>query len=173
MSCHRQGDHRIRGWHNFVAADNSPSKSNSELTRQLENIQAQLTTNRGDIDSLLDASSRASERADALDARVEEDSSRLRDVEARSALDHELIVELRTEGLLKDVEVEQMRAALGTSRRIGAAIGIVMAARRVTEDGAFAILRQASQDTNRKLRAPADDIVATGDVSALSAVRQP
>jgi AmiR/NasT family two-component response regulator len=50
---------------------------------------------------------------------------------------------------------------------IGAAIGIVMAAHHVSEVEAFAILNRASQNTNRKLRALADDVVTSGDASGL------
>ena len=57
---------------------------------------------------------------------------------------------------------ENLTAALENSRRIGAAIGILMATRRTTEDGAFELLRQSSQRRHRKLREVADDVVFTG-----------
>ena len=60
-----------------------------------------------------------------------------------------------------------LREALGTSRRIGAALGIIMAAYKVSEAAAFGLLRTHSQNTNRKLRDVADEVVATGDVTAL------
>lgn len=55
-----------------------------------------------------------------------------------------------------------LEVALQSSRRIGAAIGIIMERDRVPEDEAFARLRKASQDTNRKLRDVAEQIVLTG-----------
>ncbi len=57
---------------------------------------------------------------------------------------------------------ENLNTALANSRRIGAAIGILMASRRVTEDEAFELLRQTSQRLHRKLRDVADDVVFTG-----------
>jgi AmiR/NasT family two-component response regulator len=61
----------------------------------------------------------------------------------------------------------ELREALHTFRRIGAAIGIVMANRQVTEAEAFLILSKASQNTNRKVRVIADEVVDSGNVSDL------
>lgn len=52
-----------------------------------------------------------------------------------------------------------LRQALETRTVIGQAQGILMARQDVTPDGAFDILRRASQRTNRKLREVAADIV--------------
>jgi hypothetical protein len=60
----------------------------------------------------------------------------------------------------------QLDAALSSNRRIGAALGILMARHRLTHEQAFLSLRQASQNTNRKLRDLAEDILETGDVPA-------
>lgn len=57
---------------------------------------------------------------------------------------------------------DNLQGAVASSRRIGAAIGIVMSAMKVTEDDAFAVLSKISQRQNRKLRLVADDIVLTG-----------
>lgn len=54
---------------------------------------------------------------------------------------------------------DQLREALATRAVIDQALGIVMAQQRCDRDSAFAILRQASQNQNRKLRAIAADIV--------------
>jgi AmiR/NasT family two-component response regulator len=62
----------------------------------------------------------------------------------------------------REDEVEQLRAALASARHIGAAIGIVMAAHRCTEDEAFEMLACASMHQNRKLREVAGDVVRTG-----------
>lgn len=59
-------------------------------------------------------------------------------------------------------EYENLQGAIDSSRRIGAAIGIVMAAMKITEDEAFDVLIKISQRQNRKLRFIADDIVLTG-----------
>ena len=55
-----------------------------------------------------------------------------------------------------------LQVALHHSRRIGAAVGILMYSRRVTETEAFAALRTASQNLNRKVADIADEVVATG-----------
>jgi signal transduction histidine kinase/CheY-like chemotaxis protein len=59
---------------------------------------------------------------------------------------------------------DHLEVALRSSRRIGAAIGIIMERARIPEDEAFALLRKASQDGNRKLRDVAEQIVLTGTV---------
>jgi hypothetical protein len=65
-------------------------------------------------------------------------------------------------------EIAQLHAALATSRSIGAAVGIVMAFRRVTQDEAFQILSRASQASHVKLRDLALDVVATGALDAFN-----
>ena len=67
-----------------------------------------------------------------------------------------------------DSQAENLKRALGHSRDIGAAIGIVMAFRKMTQDEAFDWLRQSSQDRNRKLYDVALDVIATGDCRDVS-----
>jgi GAF domain-containing protein len=62
-------------------------------------------------------------------------------------------------------EVENLNRALASSRRIGAAIGILMSRRAITEDQGFELLRSHSQVTHTKLRDVADAVVLTGDLS--------
>ncbi|MHA3700844.1 GAF and ANTAR domain-containing protein [Jatrophihabitans sp. YIM 134969] len=57
-----------------------------------------------------------------------------------------------------------LKRALDSSRLIGAATGILMAHHRLTQEQAFDVLRQVSQNSNRKLRDVADDVVHTGAV---------
>ena len=59
--------------------------------------------------------------------------------------------------------------ALQSSRRIGAAIGILMAG-GLSEEAAFAELRRSSQNANRKLRDVADDVLLTGALPDLPAI---
>lgn len=59
---------------------------------------------------------------------------------------------------------DNLEIALRSSRRIGTAIGIVMASHRLDEQAAFELLRRRSQDTNRKLADIADDVVYTGQL---------
>lgn len=54
-------------------------------------------------------------------------------------------------------EIEQLRRALGSSREIGVAIGIVMITYDIDHDAAVAWLKRQSSETNVKLR----DLCAT------------
>ena len=57
---------------------------------------------------------------------------------------------------------ENLQRALSSNRRIGMAMGVLMASHKLTEDDAFTLLRIASQNTNRKLTDIADDVITTG-----------
>lgn len=59
-------------------------------------------------------------------------------------------------------KIANLERALVSSRRIGAAIGVIMASRKVTYEQALALLRGASQATHRKLREIAEDVLLTG-----------
>ena len=61
-------------------------------------------------------------------------------------------------------KIENLEIALTTSRRIGIALGILMASRRLSETEAFDMLRRVSQSSHRKLRDIADDLVYTGEL---------
>ncbi|HKC28862.1 MAG TPA: ANTAR domain-containing protein [Jatrophihabitans sp.] len=63
-------------------------------------------------------------------------------------------------------KIQNLEIALTTNRRIGMAMGIVMARYRVTEEDAFGILRTASQHRHRKLREIAEDAIYTGEIEA-------
>ncbi len=59
-------------------------------------------------------------------------------------------------------KAEHLERALVSNRTIGTAIGILMSERRVTPDQAFTLLRERSQNSNRRLREIAEDVVLTG-----------
>jgi GAF domain-containing protein len=61
-------------------------------------------------------------------------------------------------------EAANLRLALETNRRIGAAIGVLMTVHKVTEEQAFNLLRQSSQRSRRKLRDVADEVTRTGSL---------
>jgi GAF domain-containing protein len=69
---------------------------------------------------------------------------------------------LAVEQTLREQDAANFHQALSSSRQIGTAIGIIMARKLVTSDEAFDILRQASQDLNRKLRDLAAEVQETG-----------
>jgi GAF domain-containing protein len=58
--------------------------------------------------------------------------------------------------------VRNLEEALSTNRDIGAAVGVLMALAKITREEAIAELRRVSQDTNRKLRDVAADVLETG-----------
>jgi hypothetical protein len=59
-------------------------------------------------------------------------------------------------------EATNLESALNSNRRIGTAMGVLMAHHKVTEDVAFGMLRSASQRLHRKLRDIAVEVVETG-----------
>lgn len=65
----------------------------------------------------------------------------------------------------KTANLEQ---ALHSSRDIGAAIGILMCRHLITREQAFDLLAKASQNTHRKLRDLAADVIDTGDLTTTS-----
>lgn len=65
----------------------------------------------------------------------------------------------------------QLERALTASRQIGAAVGILMHAYKVSDDEAFDMLRRSSQNLNRKLRDIAADVTLTGVLPTRLSVR--
>lgn len=61
-------------------------------------------------------------------------------------------------------KIDNLERALQTSRRIGTAMGILMASNKFTEQQAFDLLRIASQSNHRKLHEVADQVVQTGEL---------
>ncbi len=81
---------------------------------------------------------------------------------ARLAVHHELAC-LRNFALdAAENRSANLERALSSNRQVGAAIGILMASHKLTNDQAFALLREASNKTNRRLSDVADDVVLTG-----------
>ncbi|MGY1780853.1 ANTAR domain-containing protein [Geodermatophilus sp. SYSU D01036] len=64
--------------------------------------------------------------------------------------------------LVADEQMTHLRVALESNRRIGMAIGILMALRKVDEEAAFGLLRTASSHRNVKLRQVAEEVIRTG-----------
>ena len=133
----------------------------------IERLSARVDVNEGRIRDLQQHAASAVERTDAVEAKVGVNGSRIDRLEERVDVDAALIAELRADGLVTRAHAANLEEALRTSRRIGAAIGVVMARTGLTEPEAFELLKSASQDTNRKLRLIADDVVLTGDVEML------
>jgi AmiR/NasT family two-component response regulator len=75
-------------------------------------------------------------------------------------------VELAAEVASLRGKMTNLERALEHSRDIGVAIGIVMAAQKVTRDCAWEMLRMVSQYQNRKVRLIAADVIDTGELAA-------
>lgn len=69
-------------------------------------------------------------------------------------------------------KVVNLQQALETSRTIGAAIGIVMLARKLTPDQAFDVLRETSQHMHVKIRDLALLVTETGELPQVAAAPQ-
>lgn len=134
---------------------------------QLDQLAEQVAANKAVIAELRDHAEAAGIRADETDVRAMEQGLRLDDLAHRNDLDHAIIATLEADGVVRREQVENLTQALKSSRTIGAAIGIIMANRGLTEAEAFRALVTFSQHTNRKVRDLAQDIVSTGDVAGL------
>jgi hypothetical protein len=69
---------------------------------------------------------------------------------------------LVTDAAYAEDRVADLERALASNRQIGAAVGILMQSRKLTQPEAFELLRRTSQNLNRKLRDVADEVVLTG-----------
>ena len=103
-------------------------------------------------------------RIAGLEARHLADQGLVTGFEAVGIVDAAVIAQLEADRVADREKIANLEIALASARRIGAAIGVIMAGFKVTEEQAFAILRKASQHQNRKLRDVADDVLLTGAV---------
>jgi hypothetical protein len=78
---------------------------------------------------------------------------------------------LRAELTAAESKIQNLEIALHTSRRIGAAIGVLMAQRHISQDAAFDLMRVASQTRHRKLRDIAEEVLYTGALDPTPAKR--
>lgn len=145
-----------------MATDPGPS---ADLQSQINDLVRQVTTNRASIDALVRRADASEHRADASEVRADAAETRADALEARAQVDRDMIADLQRDGVLTQQHAAQMDEALKSSRTIGAAIGIIMASRRLGEAEAFEVLRAVSQNSNRKLRDLAADLVASAVVT--------
>jgi len=75
------------------------------------------------------------------------------------------VAQLRADLAEAQHKIDNLYYALDTSRRIGAAVGILMAQRHLTEQDAFELLCAASQRRHVKLRQLAEEVTAAGTLS--------
>ncbi len=76
----------------------------------------------------------------------------------------EQVLRLEAELTAAREQVAGLEVALQSNRRIGMALGILMALRKVDEAAAFELLCTVSSRRNRKLRLVAEDVIRTGTV---------
>src|SRR4051794_38987543 len=122
-------------------------------------------------DGALIEGSRGHPSPHSRDLRVQLDATRARLPHRRTAgLDglgqpevaSDVVSQAREQLLAARERIGHLETALASNRRIGIAIGIVMARNRVTDEAAFALLREQSQARNRKLRDLAEEVIHTG-----------
>ena len=116
-------------------------------------------------EALQDQIDELARRLDTADAERHSLTERAAAADERADIDREMIMELQADGLVSEQHARDLEVALKSSRTIGAAIGILMASREIGSDDAFAVLKQTSQDTNRKVREIAAEIVEAADPS--------
>ncbi len=102
-----------------------------------------------------------SRQATASDAELR---SRICQLESQHESDLALIAHLLDALRVAEEQVTNLELALTSARRIGAAIGILMARHVITDEQAFDLLRVLSQTTHRKLRDVAEDVIVTGEL---------
>ncbi len=88
--------------------------------------------------------------------------NRIGQLESQHEADLALIAQLLDALRVAAEQVTHLELALTSARRIGAAIGILMARHCITDEQAFGLLRVLSQRSHRKLRDIAEDVVLTG-----------
>lgn len=130
-------------------------------------IAARLARSETDIELLRKEAAEAAHRAGVAEGHADSDRHRIEALEARAVVDREMLEELSTEGVIHRDRTANLEVALQSARLIGAAVGIIMARSTVSEAAAFAFLKKASRDSNCRVRDVAEEIVITGDVSAL------
>jgi hypothetical protein len=83
-------------------------------------------------------------------------------LEAQVIADREVIAHPEAEGVIDREKIANLERALVSARRIGAAMGVLMQAHKITDLDAFDLLRLASQRSHRKLPDVAEDVLLTG-----------
>ncbi|MDR7252162.1 chromosome segregation ATPase [Nocardioides sp. BE266] len=132
----------------------------TDLQKQIDDLVALVTKGRADIDALIARADDSDVRADEAADRVSANRADIDELQAHVAIDRELIAELQADGVVGREHTAQLEKALSTSRTIGAAVGVLMASRKVSQDEALQLLREASSRANTPMRELAEVIVA-------------
>lgn len=141
--------------------------ADSERERRFQELSSRVEANHHEIEELARRADASNDRVSTSEEASAEYGHRISQLEDRTEIDRELIAQLQVDGLLAMEHAANLEEALRSARLIGAAMGVVMADRKVTEADAFLILKRASQRANLKLRVLAEDVVRSGDLSSL------
>jgi hypothetical protein len=147
-----------------------PERMQESQQEQIDALSSQVADTQADLDALQTRVDTTDKRAGTSEHVAYAETRRVDQLEERVDVHEALIAALQADGSLKQDQAAHFEQALRSSRIIGAAIGIVMAKADVSDVEAFRALTRASQDTNRKLRAIAGEVVRTRDLSALTSV---
>jgi ANTAR domain-containing protein len=116
---------------------------------------------RSDDDEDVAAASRR-EQLDELNSQAATVRADIDVIEQQREVDREVIAHLVADGVADQAKIANLEIALVSARRIGAAMGTLMGRHGLTDDPAFDRLRGNSQNTRRKLRDVAEDVLLTG-----------
>ena len=111
-------------------------------------------------EQIVDTSDASETRRDKLEQRISE-------LEEQTASDKATIDKLNDELQHERQRVDQLSTGLVNARRIGAAIGVLMASSKDTYDVAFRMLSGTSQAENVKLHVVAVRVLAAGTLERL------
>lgn len=112
----------------------------------------------------------------AREVRREAEKMRVRVAAGRATLAarHAMLVDrarLRRRLTTAESRAAHLQVALASNRRIGMAVGVLLARHGLTEDQAFERLREYSNHRNVRLAAVAEQVIYTGDLPAIVAGR--
>jgi hypothetical protein len=103
-------------------------------------------------------------RIDELEHQGKLDRDTIAVLQHQNGVDQKIIEALLDQGEVDRVQIANLQEALKTARRIGAAMGILMSQRQLSQEAAFDALRVNSQHSHRKLREVAEDVLYTGAI---------
>ena len=147
-----------------------PERIKESQQEQIDDLSAQVADAQADLDALQTRVDNTVKRAGTSEQVLDAESRRVDRLEERVDVHEAMIAVLQADGSLRGDQAAQLEQALRTSRIIGAAIGIVMAKRDISDVDAFRALSRASQESNRKLRVIAEEVVRSKDLNALGSV---
>jgi len=139
-----------------------PERSDDE--RRIEELRSRVDLDRETIRELRVQAAVDRDLIGDLHVQAGLDRARIEKLEGQLGADRAVIAHLEAEGIVDRGKIANLEIALVTARRIGAAMGILMSSRHVTDAEAFELLREASHRRHRKLRDLVDDVLLTGEL---------